>query len=408
MVVRVRADIDPPLADVRFVFESSAIIPEGQSVATYQIYVPANCDFWLDFELPKDAASAAGLIYFGWYHEAGIVGERARGQVQRIDRDPLTGVDIAVLHISADTERPVVFTNAPSTTTEERIDVHLTATDNFAVTSFASADRYSDRMRGTTFVAFLRLPLVVGVNTFVVQVGDAAGNVTSHIITINREARPAPPADTAPPDIEIAAPAVTTEATAVVTVTVRDNVAIAANGITFGGTVVLGLAGGEQVFTRNVTLREGMNVFNVSAQDVAGNVTNGTVAIERRTPPVPANHVISIGRANPAIGLDVPANVRNGRLMVPLRWFGEQILDAVVDFKVVGTAEIVTLVKGNITVELTLNSTIARVNGNTVSLDVAAFATGGRTLVPARFLAETFGYTVNWNPADDSVTITKR
>jgi len=28
--------------------------------------------------------------------------------------------------------------------------------------------------------------------------------------------------------------------------------------------------------------------------------------------------------------------------------------------------------------------------------------------VPARFLAETFGYTVNWNPADDSVTITKR
>jgi len=94
--------------------------------------------------------------------------------------------------------------------------------------------------------------------------------------------------------------------------------------------------------------------------------------------------------------------------MVPLRWFGEQILDAVVDFKVVGTAEIVTLVKGNITVELTLNSTIARVNGNTVSLDVAAFATGGRTLVPARFLAETFGYTVNWNPADDSVTITKR
>ncbi len=59
-------------------------------------------------------------------------------------------------------------------------------------------------------------------------------------------------------------------------------------------------------------------------------------------------------------------------------------------------------------VELTLNSTIAKVNGVPVALDVAPFATGGRTLVPARFLAETFGYTVNWNPVNDEVTFTVR
>jgi len=94
--------------------------------------------------------------------------------------------------------------------------------------------------------------------------------------------------------------------------------------------------------------------------------------------------------------------------MVPFRWFGERILGATVDFRVVGAAEVVSLHLGNVHVELTLNSTIAKVNGTPVSLDVAAFATGGRTLVPARFLAETFGYTVNWNPIDDSVTITKR
>ncbi|MBT9136821.1 MAG: hypothetical protein DDT34_01907 [Firmicutes bacterium] len=250
--------------------------------------------------------------------------------------------------------------------------------------------------------------LAVGVNTIVVQVLDTAGNVASSTFTVTRTAPPAPPADTAAPIIEVTVPAVTTEATAQVTVVVRDNVNVAANGIIFDGVVVPGFIGREHVFTRTVTLREGMNVFSVSAQDVAGNVATRVIAIERRTPPAPVSHTIVIGRANPAIGLDVPANVRNGRLMVPFRWFGERILGATVDFRVVGAAEVVSLHLGNIHVELTLNSTIAKVNGTPVSLDVAAFATGGRTLVPARFLAETFGYTVNWNPADDSVTLTKR
>jgi len=233
-----------------------------------------------------------------------------------------------------------------------------------------------------------------------------AATALAHNIPVT--AAPVVAPDTAAPVIEVTVPAVTTEATAVVTVTVRDNVNLALNGIIFDGAVVPGFVTRESVFTRTVNLREGMNIFTVAAQDVAGNVATRVIAVERRTPPAPVSHVIFIGRANPAIGLDVPANVRNGRLMVPFRWFGERILEATVDWRVVGAAEIVTLVKGNITVELTLNSTIATVNGTPVSLDVAAFATGGRTLVPARFLAETFGYNVIWNPADDSVTITKR
>jgi len=261
-----------------------------------------------------------------------------------------------------------------------------------------------------TFGANVSIPtegiLVTPQVTLTVRPDRVAATAITHNIPV--VAAPVAPADTAAPIIEVTVPAVTTEATAVVTVTVRDNVNLAANGVIFDGAVVPGFVTREQVFTRVVNLREGMNIFTVAAQDAAGNVATRTIAVERRTPPAPVSHVITIGRANPAIGLDVPANVRNGRLMVPFRWFGERILEATVDYRVVGTAEIVTLVKGNISVELTLNSTIAKVNGTPVSLDVAAFATGGRTLVPARFLAETFGYTVNWNPADDSVTITKR
>lgn len=306
----------------------------------------------------------------------------------------------------ADAVAPVITTNAPATTTAATLPVTVTITDDVNVTGiiFEGAAVTIFPARTQTFVR--NVTLAVGANTFVVVATDAAGNVTTHSVTITREAPAA--ADTAAPIIEVTVPAVTTEATAVVTVTVRDAVNIAANGIIFDGAVIPGFVSREQIFTRTVNLREGMNIFTVAAQDAAGNVATRTIAVERRTPPAPVSHVITIGRANPAIGLDVPANVRNGRLMVPFRWFGERILEATVDYRVVGTAEIVTLVKGNISVELTLNSTIAKVNGTPVSLDVAAFATGGRTLVPARFLAETFGYTVNWNPADDSVTISKR
>jgi len=122
----------------------------------------------------------------------------------------------------------------------------------------------------------------------------------------------------------------------------------------------------------------------------------------------PVAHVITIGRTNPAIGLDVPANVVNGRLMVPFRWFAERILNATVEFSVVGAAEVVSLQRNDMQVELTLNSNRARVNGVSVALDVAPLVTGGRTLVPARFLAETFGYVVHWNPATNEVTFTLR
>jgi len=343
---------------------------------------------------PRQDGLIAGNIRFD------VMSDRDANLVAlRTDVRVVSPLDIAV---------PVIEVVAPATVTTATAQIVVTVTDDnmIALDGVAFNGVRFEMNAATTFTFVRNVDLVLGANSFIVSAMDRAGNVTNRTITITREAPAA--ADTAAPIIEVTVPAVTTEATAVVTVTVRDAVNIAANGIIFDGVVIPGFVSREQVFTRTVNLREGMNIFTVAAQDAAGNVATRTVAVERRTPPAPVSHVITIGRANPAIGLDVPANVRNGRLMVPFRWFGERILEATVDYRVVGAAEIVTLVKGNITVELTLNSTIATVNGTPVSLDVAAFATGGRTLVPARFLAETFGYTVNWNPADDSVTITKR
>lgn len=55
-------------------------------------------------------------------------------------------------------------------------------------------------------------------------------------------------------------------------------------------------------------------------------------------------------------------------------------------------------------VVLPLNGT-ARVNGQPVSLDTPAYIANGQTMIPLRFMAETFGAQVSWDPSDREVRI---
>ncbi|MFC5470622.1 stalk domain-containing protein [Cohnella suwonensis] len=67
------------------------------------------------------------------------------------------------------------------------------------------------------------------------------------------------------------------------------------------------------------------------------------------------------------------------------------------------------VVRGNTTVELTIGSNQATVNGQSVKLDAKAIEKNGRTLVPLRFLGEAFGLWVNWNSGTKTATLeTKR
>lgn len=47
----------------------------------------------------------------------------------------------------------------------------------------------------------------------------------------------------------------------------------------------------------------------------------------------------------------------------------------------------------------------ANVNGKNIDLDVPAKIVDGRTLVPLRFISESLGATVNYDPATQSVKI---
>jgi len=99
---------------------------------------------------------------------------------------------------------------------------------------------------------------------------------------------------------------------------------------------------------------------------------------------------------------DVPAQNINGRVLVPVRAIFEA-LGATVDFDSITSTVIGK--KGNITIELPLNSNIATKNGQRMNLDVPAISIEGRTMVPARFIAESLGEEVNWDGSLNAVII---
>ncbi len=94
--------------------------------------------------------------------------------------------------------------------------------------------------------------------------------------------------------------------------------------------------------------------------------------------------------------------VQNGRTLIPLRGVFET-LGANVTWN--QKANKVTAKKGNHTIELTVGSKIAKVNGKNHTLDVEAKLINNRTMVPLRFVSESLGAKVNWNQSANKVTI---
>lgn len=88
------------------------------------------------------------------------------------------------------------------------------------------------------------------------------------------------------------------------------------------------------------------------------------------------------------------------RIQVPFRGIGEA-MGAKVDY----SGKIVSFEKGDISIQLTLGSNIAAVNGKTITLDSVATAKNGRTFVPLRFISENLGENVRWDGEGNMVWI---
>lgn len=97
-------------------------------------------------------------------------------------------------------------------------------------------------------------------------------------------------------------------------------------------------------------------------------------------------------------------NPSTSRTYVPVRFLAEA-LGASVNWDP-GT-QMVTLVDSGITEQMTIGSLTLNVNGQPQGMDTAPqIVPPGRTELPARFVAQAFGYQVQWNAAQQQVIIT--
>ena len=207
--------------------------------------------------------------------------------------------------------------------------------------------------------------------------------------------------DEEPPRLVVEAPPVSRTDTTAISLSFSDNVGVTA---LYANSDRLNIDLSLGSWVHGVNLKPGTNVFSFAVVDLSGNRTEKSVTI-RFEPRV--SITIPLGHAMPEIGLDVPPEIRNGRTMVPLRWFGEYVLGLPtesIEFKQIDGRDTVIL-RGQVELLLPLNSLVSQVDGFTVLLDVPAYISRGRTLVPARFLAETFGYVVSYDEGRNVVVI---
>lgn len=92
---------------------------------------------------------------------------------------------------------------------------------------------------------------------------------------------------------------------------------------------------------------------------------------------------------------DVPAMIKEGRALVPVRAVAEA-LGATIQWN--EQEKTVLISKGDINIMLRVNNRIALVNGIEVELDSSAQITSSRVFVPLRFIMQTMKAAVEWFP----------
>jgi len=141
-----------------------------------------------------------------------------------------------------------------------------------------------------------------------------------------------------------------------------------------------------------------------SGRDINYETTNAVqfviLDIENRMAAPPQIRVLLDGVE---LSFDVPPQTVGGRTLVPLRTIFEA-LGAEIEWD--SASRTVTASDGKIEVILTIGSTTPTVNGRVVTIDQPGIVVSGRTLVPLRFVAESFGVDVNWDSASRTVSIT--
>lgn len=138
----------------------------------------------------------------------------------------------------------------------------------------------------------------------------------------------------------------------------------------------------------------------VAAGAVANVVTPASAEVGKSASFYIGSTIMNMSGSN--IIMDAAPYIKAGRTYVPVRYLGDA-LGATTAWD--AATQTVTVTKGDKNVVLVIGSKTAKVNGADVAMDVAPEITGGRTMLPARYVAEGLGYAVGWNAALQQIVI---
>lgn len=183
---------------------------------------------------------------------------------------------------------------------------------------------------------------------------------------------------------------------------------------------------GNKFLTPN--LKEGEHTFSIKAKDEAGNesqiilytfkvdITPPSLEI---TTPLSGTEVLEKiieikGKTEPGINVKIKDTVVTSdqqtgefKISFTLDEGSNDILITAIDKAGNETSKKITIFyKRRTIIRLQIGNLMAVINDKTVILELAPFIESGRTLVPLRFIAESFGATVGWEPKEQKITIT--
>ncbi len=155
----------------------------------------------------------------------------------------------------------------------------------------------------------------------------------------------------------------------------------------------------------------GTNVINAQAMDQAGNITTVEYTLMREVFE-PIFIWLQIGNQTAYINqkpvtIDCKPFTEKGRTLIPLRFIAESFKASVDWYEAEQHIKIEISAPFRKKIDLWLNNDIAMIDDTEeIKLDVAPFTIPpGRTVVPLRFIAESFQASVEWFPQDQSIEI---
>lgn len=105
-----------------------------------------------------------------------------------------------------------------------------------------------------------------------------------------------------------------------------------------------------------------------------------------------------------SIDIDAAPYVKDNRTYVPVRYLAYAL--GIADDNISYNGRKVSLKKDDTELELTIGKPQITVNGEVKEIDVMPEIHSGRTMLPARFVAESFGCSVMWNGSNSTMEIT--